>query len=349
VEDCVVIERSEFHVMSAAISYSVREPQWILNYAGVNISGEISAMVRAISYVDRLGARSGDLCVEVEDHAQRWQGPWYPALGDGIEAFLGYTGGQLLECGSFQIDDLQLSGPPDVFRLRCLAAYVNPAMRTRNSAAYEGQTLLAIAATIAGKYGLGLVSAPEIEDVAFERVTQRDETDLEFLARLAIEFGYDFTVRGAQLVFYAHATLQAAAPIATIVRSDLERFEFRNRTRRIYLAASAAYFDPSGKQLIAQNVSASTATPTGDTLKIIARCENAAQAALRASAALNRQNQAFFSARLVGPGNPALSAGCNVLLSGWGMLDGIYLIETARHLLDREHGYSTEIEALRSV
>jgi uncharacterized protein len=335
--------------MSAAISYSVHSPQWILNYAGVNISGEISAMVRAISYIDRLGARSGELCVEVEDHAQRWQGPWYPALGDVIEAFLGYNGGQLLECGSFQVDDLQLSGPPDVFRLRCLAAYVTPAMRTRNSAAYEGQTLLAIAATIAGKYGLGLVSAREVEDVAFERVTQRDETDLEFLWRLADEFGYDFTIRNSQMVFYAHAILQASAPIATIVRSDLARFDFRNRTRRIYTAASAAYFDPSGKQLIAQSASAVTTAPTGDTLKIIARCENAAQAGLRATAALNRNNQSFFSARLVGPGNPALSAGCNVLLSGWGMLDGIYLIETARHLLSRERGYTTELEALRSV
>lgn len=347
-EGRVVIERNGYHIMSAAMSYSVRSPQWILNYAGVNISGEISAMVRAISYVDRLGARSGELCVEVEDHAQRWQGPWYPALGDAIEAFLGYSGGQLLECGSFQVDDLQLSGPPDVFRLRCLAAYVTPAMRTRNSAAYEGQTLLAIAAMIAGKYGLGLVSAPEVEDVAFARVTQRDETDLEFLWRLADEFGYDFTIRGSQMVFYAHAILQASPPIATIVRSDLERFDFRNRTRRIYTAASAAYFDPSGKQLIAQSASA-VAAPTGDTLKIIARCENAAQAGLRATAALSRNNQSFFSARLAGPGSPALSAGSNVLLSGWGMLDGIYLIETARHFLSRERGYTTELEALRSA
>ncbi|MHB8382568.1 MAG: phage late control D family protein [Candidatus Binataceae bacterium] len=335
--------------MSAAPSYSVLSPQWILNYAGVNISGEVSAMVRAITYVDRLGGKSGDLCVEVEDHAQRWQGPWYPALGDGVQAFLGYSGGQLLECGSFQVDDLQLSGPPDVFRLRCLAAYVTPAMRTRNSAAYEGQTLLAIASTIAGKYGLALISAPNLEDVAFSRVTQRDETDLEFLARLADDFGYEFTVRGAQIVFYARTALAAAAPIATIVRSDLERFEFRNRTRRIYSTASAAYFDPAGKRLIMQSASASAATPTGDTLKIIARCENATQAGLRAAAGLIRNNQSFFAARLSGPGNPALMAGCNVLLSGWGMLDGVYLIEPARHLLSRERGYMTEVEALRSA
>jgi len=334
--------------MSAA-AYTVRAPQWILTYAGVNISGDVSAMVRAISYVDRLGGASGELCVELEDHARRWQGPWYPALGDRIGALLGYQGGQLLDCGSFEIDDLELGGPPDVFRLRCLAAYITPAMRTRNSAAYEGQTLLGIAATIAAKYGLALVSAPDLEDVAFARVTQRDETDLQFLARLAGEFDYDFTVRGTQLVFYARAALEAAPEIATIERSSLERFEFRNRTRRIYSMASAAYFDPVGKQLIAQSASAVPAAPSGDTLKIIARCENATQAGLRAAAGLHRNNRFFIQTRLTGPGNPALGAGCNVLLSGWGMLDGTYLIETARHQLSRARGYTTELEARRGA
>jgi phage protein D len=335
--------------MSAAPAYVVRAPQWILTYRGVNISGDISPMVRAISYVDQLGGASGELCVEVEDHAQRWQGPWYPALGDGIEAFLGYQGGQLLDCGAFQIDDLELSGPPDVFRLRCLAAYITPAMRTRNSAAYEGQTLLGIAATVAAKYGLALVSAPDLEDVAFARVTQRDETDLEFISRLAREFDYDFTIRGAQMVFYARAALESAPAIATLGRGAFESFEFRNRTRRIYSTASVAYFDPSGKQLIAQSASAAPAVPAGDTLKIIARCENATQAALRAAAALHRSNRLFIRTRLLGPGNPALAAGCNVWLSGWGVLDGVYLIETARHRLSRTRGYTTELEARRGA
>ncbi|MGH7247596.1 MAG: phage late control D family protein, partial [Pseudomonadota bacterium] len=253
--------------MSAVAAYSVRSPQWILNYAGVDISGDISAMVRGITYVDRLDGASGELCVEVEDHAQRWQGPWSPALGDGVEALIGYQGGQLLECGAFQIDDLELLGPPDVFRLRCLSAYITPGMRTRNSVAYEGQTLVGIAATIAVKYGLALVSAPGLEDVVFARVTQRDESDLDFLRRLAAEFDYAFTVRGTQLVFYARSALADGSPVATIVRGSLARFEFRHRTRRIYSSASAAYFDPAGKQLIAQTVSALGAAPTGDTLK----------------------------------------------------------------------------------
>ncbi|HVA80976.1 MAG TPA: hypothetical protein VNF29_08625 [Candidatus Binataceae bacterium] len=302
-----------------------------------------------ITYIDRLGGASGELCVEVEDHMQRWQGPWYPALGDNLDVSIGYRGGQLLECGAFQVDDLELQGPPDVFRLRCLAAYITPAMRTRTSAAYEGQTLLGIAGTIAGKYGMALVSAPGLVDVRFGRVTQRDESDLAFLARLATEFDYDFTVRGGQMVFYSRTALEGGPAVATIVRTAVERFEFRNRTHRVYSLASAAYFNPSAKQLIAQSTSAVPAMPSGDTLKIIARCENATQAGLRAAAGLHRYNRFFICARLLSPGNPALVAGSNVWLSGWGTFDGLYLIETARHRVSRAGGYTTELETRRSA
>jgi Bacteriophage probable baseplate hub protein len=333
--------------MSAAAAYPVRAPRWSIAYQGVNISGEIAPMVRRIAYVDRLSDASGEIEVEVEDREQRWQGPWYPALGDVMNVMIGYRGEPMLPCGDFELDDLELAGPPDVFRMRALAAYITPAMRTANSAGYENQTLLEIAAAIAGKYGLAILSAPEVEDLAFARVTQDHESDLAFLKRLAIEHGYDFTVRGAAMVFFAIAALEAAPPAATIVRSDTERFDFRNRTRRTYNGAQVAYFDPASKQLITASAAAATPTPAGDTLKIVTRCEDAAQAALKAAAALHRHNMLFTTASIVLPGAPILAAGGAVLLSGWGTLDGTYLIEVARHELSRGSGYTTAIEARR--
>src|ERR1700685_1827279 len=137
--------------MSGASFFAVRSPSWILTYLGVNITGDISSMVLSIVYTDALQGESGSLEVEIEDHDKRWQGPWYPTEGDAVNLLIGYAGEALLPCGDFQVDELGVgwisSGPPDVFHLRCLAAYITPAMRTPNSAGYENQTLLQIAGT----------------------------------------------------------------------------------------------------------------------------------------------------------------------------------------------------------
>jgi hypothetical protein len=181
----------------------------------------------------------------------------------------------------------------------------------------------------------------------FARVTQRRLMDLEFLKRLAREHNFDFTVRARQLIFYSRPVLEAVAAVLTIMRSDTVRFSFRNRTRRIYDGANFAYFDPDTKQLITQSVSAESPSPTGDTLKLVARCENAQQALVKAEAALHLHNMLFVDASIEGPGTTALVAGNNVQLSGWGALDGTYLVETARHHLARASGYSTSIAARR--
>jgi len=335
--------------MAASASYTVRSPQWILTCLGVNITADASQMVLAIRYVDRLDGASGDLEVELEDSTQQWQGPWYPSLGDVLRLQIGYSGETLLDCGEFQIDELELDGPPDVMRLRCLAAYIKAPMRTANTVAYEDMGLLEIAALIAAKYGLVLVTASsESEsDVEFARVTQRRQTDLEFLKRLAREHNFDFTVRAGQLIFYSRTALESVPPVLTLTRPDTIRFSFRNRARRIYEGAQFSYFDPDTKQLITQSVSADPPAPTGDTLKIVARCENAQQAQVKAEASLHLHNMVFVDASLEAPGTTVLVAGNNVQLSGWGALDGTYLIETAKHHLARATGYSTSIAARR--
>ena len=68
---------------------------------------------------------------------------------------------------------------------------------------------------------------------------------------------------------------------------------------------------------------------------------------MKAEALLHLHNMVFVDAYLEGPGCTVLVAGNNVQLSGWGALDGTYLIETAQHRLARVAGYSTSIAARR--
>jgi phage protein D len=334
--------------MTAAIAYPVRSPNWILTYQGVNITADISHMVLSIGYVDELGGRSGELEVELEDRDRRWQGAWFSQQGDVVSLLIGYRGELLLPCGDFQVDDLEIEGPPDVLHLRCLPTWITPSLRTRNSFGYENQTLPQIAATIAALHGMTVVGAPNQLDVSYLRITQKQETDLEFLRRVAIEHDYDFTVRGAQLVFYSRADLEAQPAALTLSRNAVERFSFVSKTHSTYKQAQAAYFDPYSKQLYTQTMQANSAVAAGDMLKVVARCENGQQALERASAALHETNRLLVTCRLVAPGTTLLVAGNNVALSGWNVMDGTYMIERAQHRLSRATGYITEAD-LRMV
>jgi uncharacterized protein len=331
--------------MGIGAAYPVRSPGWVLTYQSVDITSDISSMVLEITYTDRLGAASGDLEIILEDSQKLWQGPWYPQEGDVINLTIGYRGEAQLPCGSFQVDELALVGPPDTFHIRCLATYITPAMRSKCSCGYEGQTLTQIASTIAGKYSLNMVSEADDLNPVFERITQNQETDLGFLRRIANEHDYDFTIRGSNMVFYARSALEASEAVATIARADVMRFTFKDRSYRIYETAQIAYQQPFAKALISQTANSSDLVPTTDTAKRVIRCENGQQAQLKASSLLHANNMVKVTVRLTCSGSPTLVAGNVVTVSGFGVNDGNYLIEQARHGLTRTSGYTTEIEA----
>ncbi|MGH7863502.1 MAG: phage late control D family protein, partial [Candidatus Binataceae bacterium] len=319
----------------------------VLTYQGRNITAEISHMVVGISYRDVLGGASSEMSIALEDREKRWQGPWRPSEGVVVNLMLGYGGEKLLEAGDFEVDELELSGPPDVMQMRCLGAYITPALRTRESVGYENRTLVDIAAQIALKHGLGMIGAPVYPNVLFRRVTQNRETDLGFLRRIALAHDYDFTVRGRKLVFYSRYELESRAAVTRLMRRDVATFAFRARTYRTYLAAEVAYLNAETKGLVAFSAKAASAVATGDSVKVIARVEDAQQAALKAAAALHEANMKQVTAVIGLPGATRLVAGNNVEVAGFGEMDGKYLIEIARHRLERRTGYTTEIEARR--
>jgi uncharacterized protein len=330
--------------MAGALTFPVRTPAWLLNYAGVNITADASVMVTEFSYSDKAEDHSDELQVTLADRGRQWQSSWFPTRGDTVTAQIGYQGEQMLDCGSFQVDELELTGPPDTFHLKCIAAGITQSLRTKRSAGYEGNTLLDVANLVAQRNGMTLVGAPENINVQFDRITQKHETDLQFLHRLAIAHNYDFSVRGTQLIFYSRTALENMATIATVLRTSVKSFEFKTKTQQIYKSASATYQNPDQKQLIAASTSDNEA-PTADNRHVIARIENPQTAQLKADGALHQENKDEVTARIAAEGTILLVAGVNITIVGFGKFDGTWHVESSRHRLERSSGYTTEIEA----
>src|SRR5205807_1239305 len=145
-------------------------------------------------------------------------------------------------------------------------------------------------------------------------------------------------------VFFARGDLEQAPAVATISRSDTTAFTIASRTRKVYQAAQVSWQNATTKSLISQTVQGREGSPGSDTLKLSRRCEDEQQAMLKADAALRAYNAYQSRAALTLLGTTALAAGSNINCSGFGVFDGKYLIEMARHRLDRDRGYTTDVE-----
>lgn len=323
--------------------------QWVtVKWAGRDVTGDISPCLIELTYTDFMEGESDTVELVLEDIDHRWAGPWYPQFGDKIEVWIGYRGDKQLPCGEFEIDEIELSGPPDIMRVKALAAGVKRSVRTRNGRAYENTTLANIAATIARRNKLKL--AGKIDKVDIRRVSQYGETDLVFLKRLAEEYGYSFSVRGGQLNFFKRADVKSSQPTLIITRQDVTNFRARDKVHGIAAVATVNYHDPRMKRTRSHRVADKTAKTNArgaDELKVVARAESAEQARLKANAALDRQNEDQTSMTLTMQGNVKLAAGNNVSLVGFGRFDGKYTITQSRHQFSRGSGYGSEVELKR--
>lgn len=317
------------------------KPRWVLIYEGVDISADIVPFVTRVSYTDHAHGESDEIAVELDDSDHRWINGWYPSKGDRISLFIGYDGQQLMPCGDFELDDVEWSSPPDTVRLKGLAASITKALRTENTAAYEGLTLRQVAETVAGRHDLKVVG--EIDDIRIGRITQLRRRDLAFLKELAEGYGHVFSVRGDQLVFHRVAALEAEPAVLTLHRNQIGRIEMRDKTREVYGSARLEYHNPVDRELLAHEVAAGKGA-TGDTLKVKDRVENAAQAEARAKAALAQANRSEAKGTLTLFGEPRLVGGSNLVLMGCGRFDGKWAIERSVHAIDRKEGYSTTVQ-----
>lgn len=333
-----------------------RTPVFKLTYLGVDITQEINPLTLQIAYTDNLEGEADDLTIELINSDLRWLDTWLPAEGDRVALELGYEGAARLGPVQFEVDEPEWSGVPDRFKLQAQAVPVTASLRERRSQAYENTTLRAIATQIAEKHGLELIG--EIPNIRFKRVSQSEETDLEFLREQAAEYGLLFKIEGTtRLVFFSESDLEAAAPVLTIKRTEMASYRLRRSAAGTYKAAQVSYqnaesgefievtIDLNGAEVPKPKDGEEGAIASENILRIRERVETRAQAEAKAVAALRRANSARVELDFECEGNVLLSAGSCFTLEGFKRLDGKYLLAQVRHQLDKGRGYRCSCEA----
>lgn len=314
-------------------------PYFRLTYRGVDISSELDPMTTDVSYTDRHHGEADEIDVTVQDRDGRWKGSWKPEPGDTMELVI-YDGlGGVLPCGTFELDEPDASGSRrgDIMVMRGLAAPITASIRTEKTRAFEKQSLSAIVRRVAGEAGISVEG--QIANLQFERVSQRRETDLEFLTRLAEDTGHYFSTRGSRATFTSFASVDGRAPALNFDLSDygttLLSYRLREQTDDTYSSAKATYMDRDRKETHKVEIRDSTIL-TGDILKIAGeRFETPAHGEAMAKSRLHFANRKRRSGSVTMVGNVRAVAGAVVGMGGFGQYSGRYLIDSSTHSMSR--------------
>lgn len=330
-------------------THPVTKPDFVLKYEQKDITGDIEPYLLSLTYTDYLGEQSDELEVQFEDTDGRWLRGWYPEQGDALALSIGdqFTG--LVALGSFEIAEIEYNHPPSTVSLKALATGITKANRTLQPKAYEKTTLAKIVRMVAGRLKLKVTG--EVEAIDIERVTQYQERDVEFLARLAKQYGHTFKIVGDTLVFMSNAKLAELEPVAALEPADMISIRLRDLIKGVPDKAVVSGYDPKTKQNITTTRAAKPRrkkakhTTSGDTLKIIAnKGESQAQVNARADAALADAQDEQCAGDITVVGNAKLVAGQVIMLKNHGKFSGRYMVKQARHSYSRRGGYATDLE-----
>jgi uncharacterized protein involved in type VI secretion and phage assembly len=223
--------------------------------------------------------------------------------------------------------------------------------RSRKVRTFQNQTSTDIVKKVAGDYGLSFEGESSGEPHDF--MQQDNETDWDFVLRLAERCGFMFRVRQSKAYFGKKGldeTVELKWP------DTLSSFEPRVTAVQQVSSVSVYAHDPKTKQAIEAEASrpeqiAQIGVVRDDVKNAFAEAtvhvatepvKSMGEANGLAQALLDKLANGYIAAEGEGPGNPGVRAGATVKVSGVGSsFSGTYRVAMSKHVL-RSGGYTTQ-------
>lgn len=322
---------------------TVKQPAITAFYNKKNITSDISKYLISLTYTDYERNQADELEIRLKDDKQLFQKNWRPEKGDKLTAWLGYSDDKLLNCGTFTIDETELtmSDAGDEFIIKALAASINEKIRQADSKSYKNKTLIEIAREIAAKHDYTVAGSHGFIKIPY--IAQIHESDLSFLSRLAELYGYIFKLTDNVITFIPQEILDNKNPILTLKRKDLKSLSLKDTGVKTYNSCSVNYLDSKGKLITYTAKSTNSEGLKNETLKLDVKCSCKTEAIRVADAGLKRASKTIEGALSLPKGCTRLVAGVNINLELNNSYDGKYHVVKTVHTVTTDD-YLTEAE-----
>lgn len=333
----------------AAARYVHRRAVYNLVVDGKSINDAVMPRLISLSLDEKGGTDADELTIVLDDRDGRVD---IPPAGAVITLKMGWlelrpgATAQLVDKGSFKVDDRSHDGSPDRLTISAKSADLAHAFRNRRTGTWSNTTLGQILDEVAARNGLRNGAEAAKAAIAVAHMNQSRESDAAFLGRLGRLYDATATVKAGTLLFSAigggRSASGLALPAVTISRKSGDRHRWKAAERDNYSGVIVEWHDRASAtrhQLV--EGSADNAKRLGRTYA----SEASARRAAKAHRAKADRKGATFGLQMAA-GDPALYPGVPVTVSGWkAVIDETpWSVTTARHTLDSGGGLTSSIE-----
>lgn len=249
-----------------------------------------------------------------------------------------------LDMGTFEIDSVDMSGPPDKVTVKSTSIpYTSTIRIEKKSKAWENYSLQGIGQEIASKNGMKLMYEAA-DNPTYKRKEQVQTSDIKFLQGLCHAAGMALKVTTMTIVIYDAAEYDSKPAIKTFKKGSSDVISYKmgtSLTDTAYTSCHVSYTDPDSKETIEYTYTPDSNTGTGQTLEINEKVRSTAEAAQLAKKRLREKNTQEYTASLKVVGDVSLVAGVTVKLKGWQQFDRKYKVTQAKHSL--LNGYTVDL------
>jgi len=261
-----------------------------------------------------------------------------------------YTDGKdkVLDCGVFEIDTVNYSGPPQKITIKATSIPYKAKLRqTKYNRVWENTTLKNMAQKIAGRSNFKVMYLSNSNPV-YKRKEQINMTDIAFLKKMCKKAGISLKITSKTIVLFDAADYEKKAEVKKIKagKGNIISYSFSTKTAdTAYSSCRVVYTDPDTKETIEATYTPENANADGQTLEIKQKVSSVAEAKELAKKSLRAKNKGETTAEFTLVGDVDYVAGITVRVYGYGEFNGKYIVEQANHSITG--GYKVQVK-LRS-
>ncbi len=297
-----------------------------LTIQGIDRTTEVKQRLISLSVTDKSAKETDELSLTLSDHDGKLP---LPSKGNQIRLWLAMPDtGELIDKGSFIIDEAEHSGTPDQMNIRAKSANFKSSLKTKRSKSYHKSTLGDIAQSVAKRHNLTLAIDKNSAKIAISHIDQHRESDINLLSRLCQQYDQLYTIKSERLIIKPIANGKSTAgttiPSANISRQSGDQHRYKRADRTIdYKSTTASYHDKKAgktKHIIVTNGKPHPADklPNGKSHILTKSAKNKAQAvAIAKSTDKNKKRHSAEFELTLAKARPDIIAGQAVKVTGF--------------------------------